>query len=71
MTAAAERVCRAAYRGGATIDLDVRAHADEFLHMHEAVFEDVFGHEADAIGLCRKGHVLSLHVGGEAGVLFG
>ncbi len=39
--------------------------------MHEAVFEDVFGDGGGAFGLGGEGHVLGLHVGGEAGVLFG
>ena len=39
--------------------------------MHEAVFEDVLCHEADALGLRGQRHVLRLHVGGEAGVFFG
>ena len=57
--------------GRASGDGDVRAHADEFLHMHEAVFEDVFGDGAGAFSLGGEGHVLGLHVGREAGVLFG
>ena len=61
----------AADGGGAAADGDVGAHADEFLHVHEAVFEDVFGDGAGAFGLGGEGHVLGLHVGGEAGVLFG
>src|SRR5215469_4417993 len=32
-----------------TIDLNVRTHAHEFLHMHEAVFEDVLFDDTDAL----------------------
>ena len=39
--------------------------------MHEAVFEDVFRDVRGAIALSEEGHELGLHVGGEAGVLFG
>ncbi len=39
--------------------------------MHEAVLEDVFGNERRAFGLGGEGHVLRLHVGGEAGILLG
>ncbi len=39
--------------------------------MHEAVFEDVFGDDRGAFGLRHEGHVLGLHVGGEAGVFLG
>jgi hypothetical protein len=39
--------------------------------MHKAVFEDVFGDRAGAFGLSGEGHVLCLHVGREARVLFG
>ena len=71
MTAAAESACRAADGGGLAIDLDVGAHAHQFLHMHEAILEDVFRDQADAFGLRGEGHVLGLHVGGEAGILLG
>ena len=37
----------AADGGGAAVDLDVRAHADQFLNVHEAVLEDVLGDGAD------------------------
>ena len=50
---------------------DVRAHAVELLHVHEAVLEDVFGDGGGAFGLGGEGHELGLHVGGEAGVLLG
>ncbi len=39
--------------------------------MHEAILEDVLGDGGGAFGLGGEGHVLGLHVGGEAGVLFG
>ena len=39
--------------------------------MHKAVFEDVFLHQADALGLRGQRHILRLHVGREAGILFG
>ena len=61
----------AADGGGAAGEGDVRAHADEFLHVHEAVLEDVLGDAAGSFGLGGEGHELGLHVGGEAGVLFG
>ena len=71
MTAADSSGLRAADGGGAALHGDVRAHADEFLHVHEAVLEDVFGDGGGAFGLGGEGHELRLHVGGEAGVLFG
>ena len=71
MTAADCERRLAADGGGAAADGDVRAHADELLHVHEAVFEDVFGDGGGAFGLGGEGHELGLHVGGEAGVLFG
>src|ERR1035441_6065736 len=57
--------------GSAALHGDVRAHAVEFLHVHEAVLEDVFSDGGGAFGLGGERHVLRLHVGGEAGVLFG
>src|SRR5260370_2207198 len=35
----------AAHDGAAAFDLDVRAHADEFLRVHEAVLKDVFSYD--------------------------
>ena len=61
----------AADGGGAAVDGDVGAHAVKLLNVHEAVLEDVFGDGGGAFGLGGEGHVLGLHVGGEAGVLFG
>ena len=62
---------RAAHGGGASIHLDVGAHADQFLHVHEAILEDVFADLAYAFSLRGKRHVLGLHVGGKAGIFFG
>ena len=61
----------AADDGAAAFDLDVRAHADQFLRVHEAVLENVFGDDRGAFGLRRQRHELRLHVGGEAGILLG
>ena len=61
----------AADSGGPAADGDVGAHAVELADMHEAIFEDVFGDDGGAFGLGHEGHVLRLHVGGEAGELFG
>ena len=70
MTAADSSLRGAADGGGAALHGDVGAHAVEFLHVHEAVLEDVFGDGGGAFGLGGEGHVLGLHVGGEAGVFF-
>ena len=41
----------AADYGAAAFDFDVRAHADQFLGVHEAVLEDVFRDDGCALGL--------------------
>src|SRR6202051_2125913 len=61
----------AAHGGGAAGDGDVRAHADQLVDVHEAIFKDIFGDGGGAFGLGGEGHELGLHVGGEAGVLLG
>src|SRR5450631_3058200 len=48
----------AAHGGGASIHLDVGAHAHQFLHMHETIFEDVFADLAYTFSLRGEGHVL-------------
>jgi hypothetical protein len=53
------------------VHFDIRAHADQLAHVHEAILEDVLFHRGGAFGLGGQGHVLRLHVGGEAGVFFG
>ena len=70
-TAAALQGSLAAHDGAAAFDLDVRAHADQFLRVHEAVLKNIFGDDRRAFGLRGQRHVLRLHVGGEAGILFG
>ena len=57
-----------AHHGRMAGDLDVRAHAHQLQHVHEAVLEDAFFHHAGAFGQAHQGHDLGLHVGGEAGV---
>ena len=39
--------------------------------MHEAVLKNIFSDDRRTFRLRRERHVLRLHVGGEAGVLFG
>ena len=50
---------------------DIRAHAQHFLRVHEAVFEDIFRDDRRAFGLRGQRHELRLHVGRKARVLFG
>src|SRR5579863_1708543 len=61
----------AADDGAATFDFYVGSHADQFLSVHETVFENIFGDDRRAFGLREQGHELGLAVGGEAGMLFG
>ena len=61
----------AANNRAASFDLDVRSHAHEFLRMHEAILENVFGDDRGAFGLSSQRHVLRLHIGGEARIFFG
>src|SRR5579883_254955 len=49
----------------APIHLDVRAHADQLLHMHEPVLKDILCHDRSPLSLRRQRHVLRLHVGRE------
>src|SRR5215472_11250272 len=53
----------------ASFDLDIRAHTHQFLSVHEAILEDVLGHNRRTLGLRRESHVLRLHVGWESGML--
>ena len=55
----------------AAFDADVGTHADEFLDMHEAVLEDVFGDLRRAFALGGEGHILRLHIGREAWIFLG
>src|SRR5664279_6286974 len=52
--------------GTMSLDLDICAHAYQFLRMHEAVLENVFRDHTVAIGLSSQSHVLCLHVGGKS-----
>ena len=61
----------AAHHRAPSFDLDVRAHAHHFQRVHEPVLENVFRDDRRALGLGGQRHVLRLHVGGEAGILFG
>ena len=61
----------AADDGAAAFDFDVCAHADQFLGVHEAVLENIFGDDRSAFGLRGQRHELRLHVGGESGKFFG
>ena len=56
---------------GRPFELDVRAHALQFGHVHVALRENVFGDHADAFGGGKKGAHLRLHVGGETGIGLG
>src|ERR1700686_254165 len=60
----------AADDGAAAFDLNVGAHAYQFLRMHEAVLKNVFFDDRRAFGLRGERHVLRLHVSGEAGIFF-
>src|SRR5260370_20669563 len=59
---------RAANDSATGVDGDIRAHADHFGGVEEAVLKDGFGDDGGAFGLRGQGHVLRLHVGGEAGI---
>src|SRR5712671_7354025 len=61
----------AADYGAAAVDGNVGAHADHFAGMEVAVLEDGFGDGGSSFGLGGEGHVLGLHVGGEAGIFLG
>src|SRR5271163_354027 len=67
---AAERSL-AVNHSAAPIDLDIRSHAVEFLSMHIAILENVFGEKAGALGLGCQSHVLRLHIGRETRIFFG
>src|ERR1039457_5136719 len=55
-----------AHGGSAAVHFDVGAHAHQFLHMHEAILENIFADLADALSLGGQRHVLSLHACGTA-----
>ncbi len=59
---AARELVNAFDDGRAAIDADVRAHALELVHMHEAVLKDRLRHAARAFGNRQHGHELRLHV---------
>src|SRR5258705_9654960 len=61
----------AADYGAAAVDGDVGAHADHFAGVEVAILKDSFGDDGGPFGLRGEGHVLGLHVGGEAGIFFG
>src|SRR5260370_42419211 len=42
--------------GFAAIDGDIRAHADHFASVHEAILENGFGDDRGSFGLCGQGH---------------
>ena len=50
---------------------DVGAHALELGDVHEALREDGFGDDADAVALAKQRAHLRLHVGGKAGIRLG
>ena len=52
-------------------NLDLRAHAHELKHVHEAVFKNAFFHDAGPFGKAHECHKLGLHVCGKAGVGLG
>ena len=57
--------------GAAAVDGNVCAHAHHLAGVEKAIFENGFGDDGSAVGLRSEGHVLSLHVGCEAGVFLG
>src|SRR6267142_1981104 len=61
----------AADYGAAAVNGNVGTHADHFAGMEVAVLEDSFGDDGSSFGLRGEGHVLGLHVGGEAGIFLG
>ena len=61
----------AADHGAVALDFNVRTHADQFLSVHEAVLENIFGDDRRAFGLRGQRHELGLHVGGKSGKFFG
>src|SRR5664279_2319935 len=56
--------------GATSLDFDIGAHAHQLLSVHKTILKNIFGDNGCACGLSGKRHVLRLHVGGEAGVLF-
>ena len=56
---------------GIALNFDVRAEAVHFLHMHEAVFKNGFGHARSALRNGIHRHELRLHVGGKTGIFGG
>src|SRR6267142_1918025 len=67
----AGKFSRAADYGAAAVDGNVGAHADHLAGVEVAVLEDRFGDDGSSFGLGGEGHVLGLHVGGEAGIFLG
>src|SRR5581483_1824474 len=61
----------AANDGASSFNLDVGAHAHQFLGVHKAILENVLRNHRSPVGLGGQRHVLRLHVGGKAGILFG
>ena len=57
--------------GAAAVDGDMRTHAHHFAGVEETVLKNSFGDDGGSVGLRGEGHVLGLHVGGEAGVFLG
>ena len=57
----------AAYDGCMPGKADIRAHADELLHVHEPVFKNGFADDPGTFGKAHEGHDLRLHVRREAG----
>ena len=55
----------------ASVDLDLRAQAHQFVDVHEAVLEDGLGHGGRAMRNAVERHELGLHVGRETRVLGG
>src|SRR5258708_21027479 len=61
----------AADYGAAAVNGNVGTHADHFAGMEVGVLKNGFGDDGSSFGLGGEGHVLGLHVGGEAGIFFG
>ena len=57
----------AADHGAAAFDFDVGAHAHQFLRVHEAVLENIFGDDGRAFGLRGQRHELRLQSVGKPG----
>ena len=56
-----------AHQRRGAVDVDPRAHAGQFRHVHEAVLEDPLGDHRRPVGHAHQRHELGLQVGRETG----